>query len=235
MNKFTIILPIILLLLFSGCATTRSYGRFVGSPKVELLDDGRKIRLLESFVYIDPKNLEWIAPAGWVVDGASIPQVAWPIIGGPLEGKYRNASVIHDVACDQKLRSWKAVHEVFYYSMLCSGVNKIKARIMYAAVYHFGPRWDVKVDVKGITGSEAQNALEIIRFESAPGSIIKIIKPLVFPDKLEKLDMTVLVIPPKNQLLETDFNKLKTLIEDREYSKKGPMSLEEIRNYLPSK
>src|SRR5712692_9140850 len=34
---------------------------------------------------------------------ASIPRAFWSVIGGPLEGQYRNASVFHDVACDQKI------------------------------------------------------------------------------------------------------------------------------------
>lgn len=119
-------------------------GKYVGDVQVELLKDGRKVKLLTTLKYIDPAGVEWIAPAGWVVDGASIPQVAWSVIGGPLEGKYRDASVIHDVACDQKVKPWNSVHEVFYYAMLTSGVDTTTAKIMYAAVFHFGPRWVTK-------------------------------------------------------------------------------------------
>lgn len=76
-----------------------------------------------------------------MVDGASIPRAFWTVIGGPLEGLYRNASVFHDVACDEKSEPWKLVHRMFYNGMRCSDVPILKAKIMYYAVYHFGPRW----------------------------------------------------------------------------------------------
>jgi hypothetical protein len=68
--------------------------------------------------------------------------VAWTFIGGPFEGLYRNPSVIHDVACVQRRHPWYAVHRAFYSAMLAAGVDLVKAKIMYAAVYHLGPRWD---------------------------------------------------------------------------------------------
>jgi hypothetical protein len=94
--------------------------------------------------YTDPACRKWIAPANSVVDGASIPQWAWSIIGGPFEGKYRDASVIHDVACDEKKAHWQDVHLTFYNAMLTNGVEIVKAKIMYAAVYYFGPRWTLR-------------------------------------------------------------------------------------------
>ncbi len=63
--------------------------------------------LLSELRYIDPDGVVWIAPAGSVVDGASIPRVLWSFMGGPFDGKYRNASVLHDVAYDQKTRPWQ--------------------------------------------------------------------------------------------------------------------------------
>ena len=105
------------------------------------LDDGRKMKLLANYVYTDPNAVEWLAAKEWVVDGASIPMFAWSFIGGPFEGKYRKASVSHDVACDQKSRPWRVAHRMFYDHMLCSGVSKIKAQVMYWAVFNCGPRW----------------------------------------------------------------------------------------------
>jgi len=124
-------------------------GRYIGPVKTEWDKGGRKMTLLSSFEYVDSANEHWIAPKGSVVDGASIPQFAWSIIGGPFEGLYRDASVIHDVACDEKKRPWNVVHETFYWAMLTSGVNTTKAKIMYAAVYHFGPRWVTPSAVPG--------------------------------------------------------------------------------------
>jgi hypothetical protein len=130
-------------LIGSACLilTAQNYGRFEGRVVAEWNDDGRTMRLAQPFKYIDPKGGEWLAPAGATIDGASIPRAAWTFMGGPFEGTYRNASVIHDVACVQRKRTWEQVHYGFFLAMLAGGVTPVKAKIMYKAVYHFGPRW----------------------------------------------------------------------------------------------
>lgn len=119
------------------------FGRYSGSVKAEWLDDGRFMKLLEDFQFEDPNGMTWVAPIGSLVDGASIPVVAWSIVGSPFTGRYRDASVIHDVACQEKMRSWEVVHLAFYYAMRTSRVSPLQAKIMYAAVHHFGPRWSL--------------------------------------------------------------------------------------------
>lgn len=116
--------------------------QFTGRVVAEFLDDGRKVRLLENYTYVDPAGVVWKVPKGTVVDGASIPKPFWSVIGGPFEGKYRNASVIHDFYCATKDRDWKSVHRMFYDAMLESSVERIRANVMYYAVYYFGPRWE---------------------------------------------------------------------------------------------
>lgn len=115
--------------------------RFQGRVVLELLPDGRNTKLHEDFVYRDPNSVDWKAPKNSIVNGASIPGPFWTVIGGPFEGKYRNASVIHDVACDKRTRSWRATHEAFYKASRYAGTSETLAKIMYAAVFHFGPRW----------------------------------------------------------------------------------------------
>ena len=100
------------------------------------------MRLTEPFGYIDPDGEQWDVPVGAVVDGASIPQVFWSFIGGPFEGKYRDASVVHDYYCDRKDRPWRRVHRVFYDAMIELGVEEALGKLMYYAVYFFGPRWE---------------------------------------------------------------------------------------------
>lgn len=117
-------------------------GRFVGTVHAEWLKDGRVMKLTKDFAYVDTKKFNWHVPAGTEVDGASIPRIFWSIIGGPFEGRYRNASVVHDYYCIKKSRSWEDVHRMFYEACLDGGVVNIKAKIMYAAVYMKGPRWD---------------------------------------------------------------------------------------------
>ncbi|TIX57619.1 MAG: DUF1353 domain-containing protein [Mesorhizobium sp.] len=116
--------------------------QFTGRLVAELLDDGRRVRLIEKYTYVDPSGEVWEVPGGTIVDGASIPQFFWGLIGGPLEGKYRNASVVHDFYCGEKTRDWKKVHRMFLDAMLESGVEQRLAKTMYYAVYFFGPRWE---------------------------------------------------------------------------------------------
>lgn len=96
--------------------------------------------LLNDFYYVDQDSKPWHAPAGSIIDGASIPRALWAIID-PYVGDYRFASVVHDVACKEKARSWQAVHRAFYNASRCAGVEGLKALLMYRAVKQGGPRW----------------------------------------------------------------------------------------------
>lgn len=121
--------------------TSSAQGRYVGRIVWTPLSDGRLMELMESFGFVDPAGLEWPVPPGTRVDGASIPQPLWSVIGGPFTGQYRDASVVHDYYCDVRSRPWRAVHRVFYDAMLVSGVATARAKLMYSAVYFGGPRW----------------------------------------------------------------------------------------------
>ena len=121
--------------------TDSNWGRFEGRVVTEWLDDGRDMRLVEPFVYVDVAGTHWPAPAESVVNGASIPQAFWSVIGGPFVGRFRNASVVHDVACVERTRNWREVHRMFYEACRCADAPLLKSKIMYYAVYHFGPRW----------------------------------------------------------------------------------------------
>jgi len=115
---------------------------FTGDVIVRWLSDGRRMKLLEDFSFTDARGATWLAPAGVVVDGASIPRMLWPVLGSPFAGKYRRASVLHDVACRERTQPWKKVHKMFYQAMLADKTPQKKAKQMYEAVMVFGPRWD---------------------------------------------------------------------------------------------
>jgi len=116
-------------------------GRYVGRIVFTPLADGCLMELLEEFGSVDPAGLDWPVPARTQVDGASIPQPLWSLIGSPFTGLYRDASVVHDYYCDVRVRAWRAMHRVFYDAMITSGVSTARAKLMYAAVYYGGPRW----------------------------------------------------------------------------------------------
>jgi hypothetical protein len=112
-------------------------GRFVsGSPRP-------RFRLLASFGFRDPNGRIWEVPAGVEVDGASIPRAFWTVIGGPFEGNYLNASVVHDHFCRVRTRSAQDTHRTFYYGMRAMGVSEPQAKRMFWAVTSFGPDWQL--------------------------------------------------------------------------------------------
>lgn len=125
-------------------ATRATAQMFSGDPVVRMGGDGRFVTLVQDFSFRDAAGQDWFVPKGTVVDGASIPQPFWPFVGGPFEGKFRNASIIHDHYCVTRSRPWRAVHRVFYDGMIAGGVDTAKAKLMYFAVYKFGPRWEVR-------------------------------------------------------------------------------------------
>jgi hypothetical protein len=119
------------------------FGHFEGRVTATWHDDGRDMTLTAPFAYIDRATVRWDAPTGSVVNGASIPRPFWTVIGSPFTGRFRNASVVHDVACVDRTRPWKQVHRMFYEACRCNRTNVVQAKTMYYAVYHFGPRWRV--------------------------------------------------------------------------------------------
>jgi len=138
--------------IWSVPAFSSQWGLFKGDIVTQWLKDGRRMLLKEDFSFIDSAGVTWLVPKGAVVDGASIPKPFWSIIGGPLEGKYRDASVIHDYYCEawkKHGRSSKSVHKAFYHAMLASDVPEAKAITMYIAVRKFGPKWNQPGEVIG--------------------------------------------------------------------------------------
>jgi len=117
------------------------WGYYSADPITKWNRDGRTMTLLTELRYTDPNGNLWIAPIGSIVDGASIPRYLWSIMGGPFEGRYRNASVLHDVAYGNKKRPWQDCDRMFYFAMRCSGVSAVEAKTMFYALYKFGHHW----------------------------------------------------------------------------------------------
>jgi hypothetical protein len=124
-----------------GASQSNKWGYYSGPVETRWENDGRSMTLLNELRYTDPNGFVWIAPAGSQVDGASIPRYAWSVMGGPFEGKYRNASVLHDVAYGERKRPWQDCDRMFYNAMRCSGVSAVEAKTMYYALYRFGNHW----------------------------------------------------------------------------------------------
>lgn len=144
--NFTLLTLLVFTVFFVIAEDNEYFGVFSGEPSfiVKTNNDGRPtFILLDSFTFTDPNGFKWEAPKNWEVDGASIPQLAWSLVGGPMSGKYIHASVIHDRYCELKNRTAHDTHRNFYYGMKANGVSEVKASLMYWAVRTFGPSWKV--------------------------------------------------------------------------------------------
>lgn len=173
--------------LFTFGVHAEDWGKFSEPLHVELLGEKNLVMLLADFTYQEPgpKGYLWHAPKGTISDAASIPQVAWSVIGAPLEGQYRKAAIIHDVGCKTRIRDWKSTHRAFYTGMRSAGVNELQAKIMYAAVYHFGPRW---VKPKNIPGIVIPPSDPNDPFSKAPGAeAVLVVQPVVSQAKFEQM------------------------------------------------
>jgi hypothetical protein len=123
-------------------------------------------RLSHVFRFKDPNGFEWSVPQDAEVDGASIPTVFWSVIGGPFEGNYLKASVIHDHYCRAMERTAHDTHRNFYYGMRAEGVPDWKAKLMHWAVATFGPSWKIeKRVVQEMTCSSDNNRCTITPVE----------------------------------------------------------------------
>ncbi len=138
--------------LFNSTVTLAA-GRFEGSLVIEVLDDGRNLRVVQPFAFFDDDDAAWRVKPGTETDGASVPQFFWSLYP-PFSGKYRKAAVLHDYYCQSRNVAWKKVHRMFYDAMLTSGVDTITAKVMYSAVYAFGPRWSLRSGSRAVNRSD---------------------------------------------------------------------------------
>ena len=121
-------------------------GTFSGAPKTEWLnqpaDDARDMKLLEEFVYSDSNGKRWDAPLGSVINGASIPQWLWDTVGSPYTGCYRNASIVHDIACVRATTKAerKLADKMFWEACVAGGCTEPQANDLYVGV-RIGAWW----------------------------------------------------------------------------------------------
>ncbi|WP_060613809.1 DUF1353 domain-containing protein [Pseudomonas brassicacearum] len=142
------------LVLLMSASNTLFASQFTGELK--LLPEGcqftkeRKCQLGSMLTFKSPNGLVWqtdIWKAGnhesGTTDGASIPKWAQPIIGDAYDASFLKAAIVHDHYCyeENRVRSWVETHRMFYYALIDLGIDKVKAKTMYFAVFTFGPHW----------------------------------------------------------------------------------------------
>lgn len=146
MRIFTYLILLLSLIAAQAALAQENFGEFRDALKGVFIDAKPRplFKLAAEFRFLDPNGLLWSVPPDKEVDGASIPQAFWSFIGGPFEGAYIKASVIHDYYCDEKIRTEHDTHRNFYYGMRAAGVEDWKAKFMYWAVATFGPKWKLE-------------------------------------------------------------------------------------------
>lgn len=178
--------------VLSGCAFIQAYFdrntdcrgasraecAFVNAPLrllpdiIEFADRPYRFKRTENDVeFIDKFGRIWVAPAGTLTDGASIPPLFIPIIGLPTSDEFAIAAAIHDAYCGYgnetidvyQTRRWRQVHRMFFEALIQGGTPELKAKAMYAAVMTGGPRWaglddssdgDADFDTRGLARPE---------------------------------------------------------------------------------
>ena len=148
MKKRVCVAAVLMMTFLASNAYAQEYfGDFIDKLKGVFIPDAKPrplFKLDSDFRFKDPNGLLWSTPAGSEVDGASIPQFFWSFIGGPFEGPYISASVIHDHYCKTKERTAHDTHRNFYYGMRAAQVPDWKAKLMHWAVETYGPSWKLE-------------------------------------------------------------------------------------------
>jgi hypothetical protein len=123
---------------------------------------------------------------------------------------------------------------MFYEAMLTSHVPTAKAKVMYAAVYHFGPRWDLSVMGVYVNSEESNDATiaAVTDTLGASGSIPTVVSSseIQLAGPKERI-LGLRYIAPKPNLSQKQFRALARMIERREAVAPNSVSLEEIRSY----
>lgn len=148
------VLELVLALWYTFISTAELLGAkmagiFVGFPLCIHITD-REAVLKAPFSFIRQNGEVWTAPIGMRFDGASIPSWAWTITReSPFSGQTFYPAIIHDAGCkgivtvDGVLRPEAGlrdglVHKVFYEGLRSRGMNLLKAKLFYRAVWASG-------------------------------------------------------------------------------------------------
>ncbi len=110
-------------------------------------DEGYRFELVNDITLtarVDDQDYTYTVPKGYVTDGASIPRAIWSIIGSPYQPQFIRAAIIHDLMCNQydALPKKSKIHlitmsELFYHILRHNGVSRLKAKLMYNAVFAY--------------------------------------------------------------------------------------------------
>ncbi|MCC1492191.1 DUF1353 domain-containing protein [Cognatishimia sp. F0-27] len=121
----------------------------------------------EPLTFIDPNGRQWIAPRRTLTDGASIPPIFVSIVGDPTDPSFINAAAVHDAYCgignETGARyhdgTWQDVHKMFFDGLITGGTEEVTAKLMFAAVWLGGPRWQTTRGLNHVPAPRMQKAM----------------------------------------------------------------------------
>lgn len=134
---------LILLLSMIGITTNlmaKAVENFVGDVALEPIgcQKLKKCNTTNDLQFRDPSGVVWYAPKGTETDGASFPESLEPVIVKIVGDRYdpviMKAVVLHDHYFKEPVRTWYQTNRMFYDALLESGVDKVRAKLMYSGV-----------------------------------------------------------------------------------------------------
>jgi len=113
-------------------------GRFIGEVETRWLSDHRRMLLIKTIHYRDPRGVLWTAKKGLIFDGGSKPKVLWSIAGSPFTGPGRRAYVLHDAYYQGQDRPRVEVDFMMWEASISDGMSKRQAHREHFIVRRFG-------------------------------------------------------------------------------------------------
>jgi hypothetical protein len=119
--------------------------------------------------FVDATGQLWTAPPQTLTDGATIPPLFAPLMGDRQSLEFLMAAALHDAYCGVgnndletfQTRPWEDVHRMFFEALIVGGTPPQKAKIMFAAVYLGGPRWnDPDRSLEGVSEEDILREME---------------------------------------------------------------------------
>ncbi len=150
-----------------GCNFDRNPLRVLPEPVVIPRRPYQFFPTAEPLTFVDSQGKRWIAPSRTLTDGASIPRIFTSIVGDPTSPEFRNAAAVHDAYCgignelgaNYQIDTWQEVHRMFYDGLIVGGTDEITAKLMFAAVWLGGPRWNTHRDLDHVPDVRKQRAM----------------------------------------------------------------------------
>ena len=110
-------------------------------PLDEFVEGRRVYRLTKDFTFTSEEYGVITVPAGFKTDFASVPAIVRSIF--PTDGKYMEASIVHDYYYAYAIGTKKLADRIFKHAMKLSNVSTIRRWLMY---------WGVRLMGKGQYG-----------------------------------------------------------------------------------